>query len=103
MSRTIYSYDTPRKIEYKLVDGQVKKIVAMPVYTYKIDSYADRDLDDPLLQKWIATDEAQYIIKHSVKTPTIHKYLEPFTYEEVCRVVAYMYEEHAVFHALKWK
>jgi hypothetical protein len=100
---TIYSTESPMKVEYKLIDGEVKKIVAMPVYTYKIDSYADKGLDDPLLQKWMVTDQAEYVIKHSVKTPTIHKHLEAFTYEEVCRVVAYMYEEHAVFYTLKWK
>jgi hypothetical protein len=100
---TIYNYDDPLKVEYKLVDGEVKKIVAMPVYTYSFDSYDDKGIDDPLLQKWIATEEAQYIIKHSVKRPTIHKHRDVGTYDECCKVVAYMYEEHAVFYTLKWK
>lgn len=102
---TIYaSPDTQiRKVEYKLVEGEVKKIVAFVAHTYMIDSYDDRGFSDPCLTDWIASEPAQYIIKNSLKTPTIRKLTQPGSYQEQCQVVAYMYEEHVVFYELKWK
>jgi hypothetical protein len=91
------------KPEYKLVDGEIKKIVAFVAHTYQIDPYDPQGVDDPMLKKWLVTDEAQYIIKHSVKTPTVQKYRAHDTYEECCKVIAYMYDEHVVFYTLKWK
>ena len=96
-------YDQIRKVEYKLIDGEVKKIVAFVAYTYMIDSYDDRGFNDPCLTDWISTEQAQYIIKNSLKTPTIHKMIRIGSHHDQCQVVAYMYEEHAIFYELKWK
>lgn len=97
------------EIEYKIVNSEIKKIVAVPVHDYNVSDIFpcsgsnSTAIYDDLLSVWMNTDKGRWVIKHSRKTPKIIKGYHASSYEIMFRVIAFFYEEDATMYMLKWK
>jgi hypothetical protein len=95
------------KVEYKIVNKQVKKIVSIPVHSYSLDGmWSNSNLhtspDDYLLKEWIDSEKGQWVVKHTQRTPKFIRGYHMDTHETMIRIVAFLYEEDATLYHLKW-
>ena len=95
------------KVEYKIVNEQVKKIVRVPVHSYSLDGmWAKANIgtssDDYLLTEWIDSEKGQRVVKHTQRTPEFIKGYHVDTHETMVQVVAFLYEEDVTMYHLKW-
>lgn len=95
------------KVEYKIVNERIKKIVPVPVHTYSLDGmWAKANIgtspDDYLLKEWIGSEKGQWVVKHTQRTPEFIKGYHMDTHETMIRIVAFLYEEDATLFHLKW-
>ena len=102
--------EVSREPQYKIIDNRIKKIVAVNVHQYSLDDYwtnasmpSGVSGTDYLLKEWIQSEQGQWVIKRTVRTPELIKGYHQDTYEIMIRVVAYLYEEDATLFILKWK
>ena len=104
---TPYIYDYGYPIEYKIVEDKVKKIIPVLVYKFEYDAYGGVHGSNPLwtsqFQHWRLGEESTWLMKHRVGDIKLFKYVNPDTYSDMMGVVVKLYEEHAVYHALKWR
>ena len=96
--------------QYKIIDSKIKKIVPVDVHEYSLDDYWTNASTpsgvlstDYLLKEWIQSEQGQWVIQRTVRTPELIRGYHQDTYGAMIRVVAYMYEEDAMMFMLKWK
>jgi hypothetical protein len=94
------------KVEYKIVNDQIKKIVPIPVHSYSLDGmWAKANIGpfcDYLLKEWIGSEKGQWVVKHTQRTPEFIKGYHIDTHETMVQIVAFLYAEDATMYYLKW-
>lgn len=92
--------------EYKIVEDEVKKITSISVFKFEINIYDDQigiGHNNSKFQDWLETDEAIWLMSHRIGDPKFMRFVNHETYADMIKVIVKLYEEHAVYHALKWR
>ena len=102
MSTSDYVYDD-YSVEYKIVEDEVKKIISITAFKFKYDSYGSNSEWTSQFNDWRKTDEGKWLMARRIEDIKLIKYVSPERYLDMLRVVIKVYEEDAVYHALKWR
>jgi hypothetical protein len=90
--------------EVVIAEGIPKKIIKLKVYEFSIE-----EVDDPVLYisepliNWEKSEPGKYVMSVAVEPPAWRRHLNYLTLTTSVAVTAKLYEEDAIYYALKWK
>jgi hypothetical protein len=90
--------------EVVVVDGIPKRVMELKVYEFSIE-----EVDDPVLYisepliNWEKSEPGKYVMSVAVEPPAWRRHLNYLTLTTSVAVTAKLYEEDAIYYALKWK
>lgn len=89
--------------KYTLVGDRVEETHSVIVHQFKLSDTDDPDMyaAHPLLE-WQRSEQGQWIMKHSVATPTWHRRVDYSTYGYSVVIQAWLKGADYTFYTLKW-
>jgi hypothetical protein len=96
----------PRKVtihKFMTFGEEVHKINHVVVHEFKMGDVEDPDLyaAEPLYQ-WQQSEMGQWVMEHSVETPTWSRYADTLQWGFQYKITAYLKERDYTFWVLKW-
>jgi len=92
------------KYPYQIIDDKIVEIKEITVYTFNVGDVEDPDLyaGEPLY-KWQQSEMGQWVMEHSVETPSWHRMADLVTFGHKYAIRAKLSGKDLTYFYLKWQ